>query len=134
MINFSKDYIKLISKYSQKVDKVGCFKYQSSQNSRESWKSYDSSLKNLSIQSDNSIISSTIHGKTSKKIKWMNWYHVYSSKEDFSSLLLHIPSNREITVHLKYYPAQPIDGNIMIDYELKFDRYNMLSEALSLIF
>ena len=117
-------YIKIIYKYSQKVDKVNQFKNQKSQNSWESQKSSNSSSKDLSIKRDDSIISSTIYGKTSKRVRCLNWNHNYpSSEEDFISLLLHISSNREITVHLKYYPAEPIDGKIMLDYELKFKRY-----------
>ena len=76
------------------------------------------------MKSDSSIISSTIHGKTSKKVRCMDWNHNYpSSEEEFTSLLLHIPANREIKVYLKYYPAEPINGKIIIDYEFKFNEY-----------
>ena len=110
--------------YSQKVYKTGSFKERSSINSWESTNWSESSFENQSIQRDNSIISSTINGKTSKKVSCLNWNHNYpSSEEEFTSLLLHIPSKREITVYLKYYPKEPIDGKIMIDYEVKFERY-----------
>ena len=72
---------------------------------------------------DHSVISQNIHGKYSRIMFWDKWNEQSPSEDDFTVVSLHIPSNKEVTVHLKFYPAEPREGSIMIDYEVKFERY-----------
>ena len=76
------------------------------------------------IKFDSSIISQNIHGKYSRSMVCETWKFTESSEDDFTVVSLQIPSCREVNVHVKFYPAEPIDRSIMIDYDFKFERYN----------
>ena len=75
---------------------------------------------------EESIISKNIHGKYSRTMFWEEWKFESSSDDDFNIVSLQIPSIEQVAVHLKFYPAEPINGDIMIDYDFKFDRYEWL--------
>ena len=75
---------------------------------------------------EESIISKNIHGKYSRTMFWEEWKFESSSDDDFTVVSLQIPSIEQAVVHLKFYPAEPINGDIMIDYDFKFDRYEWL--------
>ena len=74
------------------------------------------------FQNNDSVISNNIHGKYSRIMKCGKWKKKSTSEDDFTVVSLHIPSNKEVTVHLKFYPAKPIDGAILINYDFKFER------------
>ena len=113
--------------FSQKVSKTG--KFKKSLNNQWRWwdqKQSESECEKENIQVDNSIISQNIHGKYSRTMLWESWEDHSTSEDDFTVVSLHIPSNKKVTVHLKFYPVKLIDGSIMIDYELMFERYMLV--------
>ena len=71
---------------------------------------------------ESSIISKNIHGKYSRTMLWEGWKEQSESEDDFTVVSLHIPSNNKVSVHLKFYPADPIDGSIILDYKFMFER------------
>ena len=113
--------------FSQKVSKTK----KSKKNLNIRWKCWDrkqseSESENESIRVDHSVISQNIHGKYSRTMSWEEWDDQSISEDDFTVVSLHIPSNKEVTIHLKFYPAEPIKGRIMIDYEIMFERYMLV--------
>ena len=77
-----------------------------------------------------SIISRNIHGKYLRIMIWEKWNAETASEDDFTVVSLQIPSNKQVSVHLKFYPAKPINKSIMIDYNFKFERYEYIIMSL----
>ena len=86
------------------------------------------------IKFDSSIISQNIHGKYSRSMVCEAWKFTESSEDDFAVVSLQIPSCKEVNVHVKFYPAEPIDGSIMIDYDFKFERFDKAYSFINLHF
>ena len=61
---------------------------------------------------------------------WEKWNAETASEDDFTVVSLQIPSNKQVSVHLKFYPAKPINKSIMIDYNFKFERYEYIIMSL----
>ena len=105
--------------YSEKVNKTENFKERQTKNN-----TYMNSKNKEKIKKpQSSIISRNIHGKYSRNMICEKWKAESSSEDDFTIVSLHIPSNKQVSVHLKFYPAKPINKSIMIDYNFKFERY-----------
>ena len=111
--------INLMNIYSQKVNKTGKYK-ESAQGNCSIWE--DSKVIDIQESVQSSIISQNIHGKYSRTMQCEGWKEQSESEDDFTVVSLRIPSNKEVTVHLKFYPADQIYGNIMHDYEFMFER------------
>ena len=113
--------------FSQKVSKTGKFKKKLN-NLWKCWgqKQSEPECENESIQVDHSVISQNIHGKYSRTMSWEKWNDQSVSEDDFTVVSLHIPSNKEVTVHLKFYPAEPRKESIMIEYKILFERYMLV--------
>ena len=122
----------MLTIYRKTINKTGRFKNDmldsstDSKNKANETKNYkEKSLKRTreSIKIEESIISKNIQGKYSKTMMCENWNDKSSSEDNFTVLSLQIPSIKQLMVHVKFYPAEPIDMNIMIDYDFMFDRY-----------
>ena len=72
---------------------------------------------------EESIISRNIHGKYSRTMMCENWKEKETSEDDFTVVSLQIPSVKQLMVHLKLYPSEPIDNNVVVDFDFKFERY-----------
>ena len=111
----------LINVYSQKVSKTGIYK-ESALGNGSTLEFYDSKVKDTQENVESSIISKNIHGKYSRTFLWEGWKEQSESEDDFTVVSLHIPSNKKVSVHLKFYPADPIDWSIILDYKFMFER------------
>lgn len=109
--------------YRQQAKKINEYSYGRSKSDWGSSKSSTNSHLNKTKQRENSIISSTIHFKTSWRVKCMSWdFEFPLVTQDETILSLDFKSSREIKIKLKFYPIEPVDSKIMIDYEFKFKR------------
>ena len=93
---------------------------ESAQGNHSIWE--DSKVIDIQDSIKSSVISQNIHGKYSRIMSWEEWNDQSVSEDDFTVVSLHIPSNKEVTVYLKFYPRESIDGSIMIDYKFRFER------------
>ena len=109
---------------SQSINKAGSFKEVKGKNDKSQ------KLKNNKVISaqnrskvEESIISKNIQGKYSRTMFWEEWKFESTSEDDFIVFSLRIPPIKQVSVHLKFYPAEPINGDIVVDYDFMFDRY-----------
>ena len=109
--------------YSNNVRKNEEVKRKKANIQGQKYQSDDSSLVHETIRLKDSIISQNIHGKYSRTMMCENWKEEETSKDDFTVVSLQIPSIKQLTVHVKFYPSEPIDNKVMIDYDFKFNRY-----------
>ena len=101
---------------SQRINKIGRFKELKNKNDNVFYAQESNKV-------EESIISKNIQGKYSRTMFWEEWKFESTSEDDFIVLSLRIPSIKQVSVHLKFYPAEPINGDIMVDYDFMFDRY-----------
>ena len=72
---------------------------------------------------EESVISKNMNGKYLRTMICEVWNFAETSEDDFTVVSLQTSTSKEVIVHLKFYPVEPIEGNIMIDYDFKFIRY-----------
>ena len=88
-------------------------------------KDKDSVNDQKSIQIDDSIISQYISGKFKIFTTCEEWIKQNHFEKNFRILSIQIPSKKEVLVHLKFYPFESKEGDMMIDYEFTFERSNI---------
>ena len=111
------------SKNIRKIEEVKKVKTITTKTKDNKYKIIDPSPAKETTKVEESIISRNIHGKYSRTMMCENWKEKETSEDNFTVVSLQIPSINQLMVHLKFYPSEPIDDNVVVDFDFKFERY-----------